>query len=236
MSVVSTGITLQLLSVLICYFAADVSCRIPDCSNCSTTTTCTKCRPGFGTANATYLARCFPCSKRSGCSLCTTLTQCTTCNTTVLAPKKDTSGECAPCASNCRYCASSGPGLCDTCDVGYTRQSNKTCTAIPCKIRDCSACRTPEICARCRPGFGTPTPNDHSKCIGCNSKGGCAKCSAYTQCTLCNYSNFAPMKDSSGECAACAPNCLKCSISGPGKCDFCSKGYTVQNGACAKKN
>jgi len=102
-----------------------------------------------------------------------------------------------------------------------------SCVAIP----DCTTCVSgpPLNCYQCRPGYGTPTTTDRTKCVKCSTKSGCAQCATLSQCTRCNSTALGPKMDGSGECAACAPNCRLCSTNGAGKCDSCVTGYNLQS-------
>ena len=107
-----------------------------------------------------------------------------------------------------------------------------------CKLPNCETCvmgRSPK-CKKCQVGYGTPSETDESSCVPCNrNNSGCLNCDSLSQCTLCKSSGMAPKKDGSGECAACAPNCIRCSE--PGHCDSCEAGYSLKSdGTCAACN
>jgi len=147
---------------------------------------------------------------------------------------------CYPCGSNC-YTCNQNLGQCDpgNCHDGYTFQSgSNTCIPTPCLMPDClnATCvpGSPNICTKCRPGFGTLSPTIQTGCFQCNAKYGCLQCTTLTQCTTCNTTALTPKKDGSGECAPCAVNCVLCPSNGPGKCDRCKTGYTMQSDQTCK--
>ena len=65
----------------------------------------------------------------------------------------------------------------------------------------------------------------------------CEACTGYgtNKCTKCNPGYYLPY-DTSGTCARCQLNCLRCSSSliGEDDCSKCESGYAPENGICKK--
>jgi len=148
---------------------------------------------------------------------------------------------------NCTRCAN--PAKCDECKVFYTLSANgMSCDYSPCSMPACLRCvpGNTKNCTECQPGYGFPSATDHSRCVSCSSKDGCAKCTTLNQCTLCRYTYLAPKTDGSGTCGpACVlENCSKCLPGGAtatsARCLECRPGYgtpsSTDTGSCKPCN
>ena len=55
-------------------------------------------------------------------------------------------------ATNCQTCASEQPYQCQTCNSGYTADSNHVCH-INCQVTGCLHCSAPNVCDSCEASF-----------------------------------------------------------------------------------
>jgi len=96
----------------------------------------------------------------------------------------------------------------------------------PCRIGNCASCTNSSACDQCNFGFGQ---DDKKGCKACSTISGCVQCTSVSpaNCTKCKAANHAVAAD--GTCQTCATNCKVCPKNGPGKCDVCSIGYSVDS-------
>lgn len=92
-------------------------------------------------------------------------------------------------------------------------------------VEHCTACNTPRVCDQCNVGYGIDSKNRCQKCSTVIQN--CVKCSSVSACTKCINDSFTVDQD--GSCQPCAANCRTCRTIGPGKCDTCSAGFTVDS-------
>jgi hypothetical protein len=220
---------------------------LDNCASCPNYPICDACvepgifgmrvdRSGCDDCHTISGGRCHECTSLSYCSKCIVCEYCYLSGAPynkIFGPVRNTNrAACYPCAEHCRSCYVNGSLLCDNdqCEPGYKIDANQKCSPLPpCSMMDCTTCvpGTPNTCSLCRPGYGTPSITDQTRCVQCVPKYGCAQCAALTQCLVCNNTTMGPLLDGSGACAACAPNCRFCDTNGAGKCDICNPGFSL---------
>lgn len=154
-----------------------------------------------------------------------------------------TDAKCLSCPkeiTNCVECTVKETALnCKTCQMGYYKAGDTTCT----KCQDgCSSCDASDNCLiNCDIGYRTVTAGGKKTCEVCSSSAGdgrCAVCQAAAdKCEVCKPGFRLWKKTDAGtdtiRCEACETNCLKCDA-GRKTCTECTSGYFVSSstGVC----
>ncbi len=134
------------------------TCTIPNCTTCSTATSCQQCEPGYFISS---LMRCQACI--SNCTACSNNATCDTCNSGYFFNL--TSLQCDPCFTNCLSCIQ---GQCNKCIPGYYPAIN-ICYACINYLPNCISCSSSTSCVKCAYGYAV----SYGKCSSCSTMAYC---------------------------------------------------------------
>jgi hypothetical protein len=163
--------------------------ELTNCDSCPDNVHCETCTSEGVYGLTADRSGCKSCEEESEgtCSQCTSLSHCDTCAISDMGPVPVTDkAMCAKCAPHCQFCQSAGSGKCDdnSCDQGYAKDINQTCS--PCSP-GCMHCGDYSSCDMCITGKGF----SHSElapqrdCKDCTIEN-CEECYAdNTQCETC---------------------------------------------------
>ena len=200
------------------------------CSECLSSSSCTKCKSGYflagGTCNQCFMP-CTVCSSQYSCSQCT-------------SGFFISGSGCNICPGLCQTCTSSGCLTCKPdsfssgntclCNSGWYN-SNSYC--VKC-VSPCITCNSISGCQSCVSGYYL----SGSSCLVC--PGVCLTCDS-TECQTCKLnarkSGFGCICNDgyfllNGSCELCNSECTKCSSQN--NCFECITGYYISNGSCLK--
>ncbi|KAI0209770.1 hypothetical protein LSAT2_005508 [Lamellibrachia satsuma] len=227
------------------YVLKDESCEVcPDnCLMCTWSidkTVCGtgKCKTGYVQNTDDARKSCIVCpTKCETCSYSPTnnRAECSTCMTgSTVSPTDKT---CGDCASNCASCASTEPGKCDTCNIGFRLKADKTCEACD---PNCEACSTNGVgkcdSDKCNNKFGY---NSQTKmCVACPAK--CQQCTVNAagtaECSADKCDSGYGLKDADKTCQECSSYCATCTDEkkdGVMVCDTCNPHFELNDDVCA---
>ncbi|KAL4451537.1 hypothetical protein ABPG75_007199 [Micractinium tetrahymenae] len=193
------------------------SSQLPNCVECSSSSTCTLCRARFRRTPAGQCERC----RGQGCLLCRSdRSKCDVCaGGWVLGAQQ----QCIPCVG-CAGGACTPDGSCPgNCKWGFGKVDGR---CVKCAGKDCANCDgDPGVCQACAAlGLGVVD----GRCQYCLVEG-CDVCNSdLTTCRRCSYGYYRR----GGRCVQCAEGCLEGYCNPDGTCRQCKPTSGLVNGTC----
>ena len=126
-----------------------MACDASKCLTCTSPVICLSCAAGkYLTGSST----CDPCI--NNCQTCTAATNCQACVSgyTYTAGNNSCWLDCSS-ISSCLTCHYTTSLICDSCDTGFTLNSNNCVSNAGCPITNCATCTATE-CLTCDAGYG----------------------------------------------------------------------------------
>ena len=119
-------------------------CTVDNCLACSSSPTCSLCKPGYGLQSGA----CVLCEE--GCQACSSSSTCVECGVGYML----VSGNCVQCLGNCLSCVLTDLSACTACAPGfYLQEDTQLCLACSSALPHCYQCDSTLTCTQCEAGY-----------------------------------------------------------------------------------